>query len=123
MTFNCLTLFPDLFAGFAAAGLVGRAVRDGLVTINLIDFRDYTDDKHGRVDDYPFSGGPGMLLMPQPLFDCFEDLGGREHGRVRRIYMSPAGRPFTQRDAERLVGSFDTVDSLCSNGIIRLIWL
>lgn len=113
MTFNCLTIFPELFDSFLSTGLAARAAHDGLVTVNCIDFRDFTADKHGRVDDYPFSGGPGMLLMPQPLFDCFESLNAADRGRTRRLYMSPAGRLFTQADARRLAGSYDTIDILC----------
>lgn len=113
MTFNCLTIFPELFERFTSAGLAAKAAEAGLITVNLIDFRDYTTDRHRRVDDYPFSGGPGMLLMPQPLFDCFEALRPAEHGRVRRLYMSPAGRPFTQQDARRLAADYDTLDILC----------
>lgn len=113
MTFNCLTLFPELFTGFLSAGLAAKAAEDGLVEVNCIDFRRYTTDKHGRVDDYPFSGGPGMLLMPQPLFDCFESVAETEQGRVRHLYMSPAGRPFTQADARRLAEGYDTVTILC----------
>lgn len=112
MVFNCLTIFPELFAGMMC-GLAQKAAEQGLVAIHTIDFRRYTLDKHGRVDDYPFSGGPGMLLMPQPLFDCFDDLKTRETGRVRRIYMSPAGRPFTQKTAVRLARDYDTLTILC----------
>ncbi|MBD5560872.1 MAG: tRNA (guanosine(37)-N1)-methyltransferase TrmD [Clostridia bacterium] len=113
MTFNCLTLFPEQFSGFMQTGLAARAVQAGLVRVELINFREHTTDRHRRVDDYPFSGGPGMLLMPQPLFDCFADLESRETGRVRRIYMSPAGKPFSQADARRLAAEYDTIDILC----------
>ena len=112
MTFNCLTIFPELFSSMAC-GLTAKALEQKLIALNVIDFRTYTQDKHGRVDDYPFSGGPGMLLMPQPLFDCFDDLKDREKGRVRRIYMSPAGSLFTQSTARRLTENYDTLTILC----------
>lgn len=116
MTFNCLTLFPELFSGFAGASIAGRAITAGRVAINCIDFRDYTLDKHRRVDDYPFGGDPGMLLCAQPLFDCFRDVAERHEGeRSVNIYMSPAGRPLTSQTAKRFGTDFDVLNILCGH--------
>ena len=74
MIFNCLTIFPEMFSGFTGTSLCEKAISRALIEINTVNFRDYTEDKHNRVDAYPFGGGAGMLLMPQPLFSCFSAL-------------------------------------------------
>lgn len=115
MIFNCLTIFPEMFSAFTGTSLCEKAIGKGLIEINPVNFRDYTEDKHNRVDDYPFGGGAGMLLMPQPLFSCFEALGKRYEGRkARSIYMSPAGKTLTQEKAEELSG-YEVVNILCGH--------
>lgn len=116
MIFNCLTLFPEMFDGFLSAGLVGKAVNTGVVEIDLINFRDFSTDKHKRADDYPFGGGAGMLLAPQPLFDCFEWLKKNSLGkRVCSVYMSPSGELLKQSVVKDFYGSFDQINILCGH--------
>ncbi len=93
-----LTLFPDALRPYVASSIVGGAVRKGLVRIDLVDFRDFARDRHRTVDDRPFGGGPGMVLRPEPIFDCVEWLEAR-HGPFRRLALTPAGRPFVQAHA------------------------
>ncbi|HBU11903.1 MAG TPA: tRNA (guanosine(37)-N1)-methyltransferase TrmD [Clostridiales bacterium] len=115
MTFNCLTVFPEMFAGFTTS-LCGKAAARGLLSVNLYDIRGYTTDKHRRVDDYPFGGGAGMLMTPQPIFDCFADVLQKNTGkRVRNIYLSPAGSVLTQQTAKRLYEEYDVLNLLCGH--------
>ena len=74
MKIDILTLFPDMFTGFLNESIIKRAIDRKLVNINIINFRDYTDDPHNKVDDTPYGGGAGMVLMPQPIFDAVDDL-------------------------------------------------
>lgn len=116
MTFNCLTLFPEMFGAFTGSSIAARAISAGHIAVNCIDFREFTRDKHRRVDDYPFGGDPGMLLSAQPLFDCFRDLEDRFDGKRRvNVYMSPAGRPLRTNDAKRLSTDFDVLNVLCGH--------
>ena len=115
MIFNCLTIFPEMFLGFRGTSLCEKAISKQLIEVNTVNFRDFTEDKHNRVDDYPFGGGAGMLLMPQPLFSCFEALETKyAQKRTRNIYMSPAGQTLTQQKAEELSG-FEVVNILCGH--------
>lgn len=116
MTINCLTLFPEMFEGFLGSSIALRALRAGLLEVNCINFRDYTKDKHRRVDDYPFGGDPGMLLCAQPLFDCFRALDSAFEGRESiNIYMTPSGRPLEENDAKRLQQRYEVLNILCGH--------
>ena len=74
MVIDILTLFPDMFDNVFNESIIKRAVQNKLVTINIHNFRDYTNDPHNKVDDTPYGGGCGMVLMPQPIFDCIEKI-------------------------------------------------
>ena len=74
MRIDILTLFPEMCEAVLSESIVGRARREGLVDIRTRQIRDYTDDKHGRVDDAPYGGGMGMIMQPQPIYDCFQSL-------------------------------------------------
>lgn len=93
MKINILTIFPDLFHGWMNEGIVSKAIKEGIIEINLIDFREYADNKHYKVDDYPFGGGDGMLLMPQPLFSAIE---ANNLQTTHTIFPSPKGRVLNQ---------------------------
>ncbi len=99
--FVLLTLFPDALEPYLSSSIVGNARRQGAVRIELIDFRDFTRDRHRTVDDRPFGGGPGMVLRPEPIVDCVEWLEER-HGPFKKLMMDPAGTPFHQEGAEEL---------------------
>ena len=99
MKIDILTLFPDSFAPLKES-IIGRAVENGKFELNIINIRDFSTDKHKKCDDEIFGGGEGMLLTPQPLFDCIESVK-KKNSHI--IYMSPKGTTFTQNKAKELV--------------------
>ena len=99
--FAILTLFPEALVPYTRESILGIACEKGLLDLRLVDFRDFTRDRHRSVDDRPFGGGPGMVLKPEPIVDCIEWLEER-HGPFRKIVLSPAGRPFRQPLAHEL---------------------
>lgn len=96
MKIDILTLFPNMFEGVFQESILKRAIEEKKVEINLINFRDYTDDPHNKVDDTPYGGGAGMLLMCQPIFDCIESIR-TEDSYV--IMLTPDGVPYKQKTA------------------------
>lgn len=104
MQFHVVTGFPNLFTGPLTESIIKRARERGLAEIYLHDLRDFTTDKHRSIDDYPYGGGPGMILKPEPIFACVEHLQKeytRENTKV--ILMSPQGEAFNQNKANALV--------------------
>ena len=93
---DILTLFPSMFDGSLNESIINRAIKRNLVQINVINFRDYTLDPHGKVDDTPYGGGAGMVLTPQPIFDAVEDLK-TENTKV--ILLTPDGKTYNQEMA------------------------
>lgn len=106
MKVSILTLFPEYFEGLCKTSIINRAMENGLFTINPVNFRPYTHDKHGHVDDTPYGGGAGMVLKCQPLLDCLEDVRS-ENSKV--ILLSPQGQRFDQKMAEELSHEEDLV--------------
>lgn len=102
MKIDVLTLFPEMLRPMLSASILGRAVENGILQVNLVNIRDYTLDKHRRTDDYPFGGGAGMVMFPQPIMDAVAACDP-EH-RARRIYLSPRGRTLNQKIVEKLAG-------------------
>lgn len=96
MKIDILSLFPNMFEGFMNESIVKRAIDKKLVEIKIHDFRKYTTDKHNRVDDYQYGGGAGMVLTPQPIFDCIDDIKTKDS---KIILMTPQGHKFEQSDA------------------------
>jgi tRNA (guanine37-N1)-methyltransferase len=96
MRFDVLTLFPDIFQGYLTQSLLKLALQKGLVEIHLWNMRDWAEGKHHSVDDRPFGGGPGMVILPQPVYDCVEAVQplAREPGRL--VMLTPAGRRLDQ---------------------------
>jgi tRNA (guanine37-N1)-methyltransferase len=120
MRIDILTIFPGMFRGPFEESIVKRAVEKGLVQIFLHDIRDYASDKHRTVDDYPFGGGQGMLMKPEPLFAAVEDVQGQAAERGPIVLLTPQGRLFDQKVAvelarhDRLVlicGHYEGVDA------------
>ena len=103
MNVDILTLFPDMFAPLSMS-MIGRAQQKGLLHVNVVNIRDYSTEKRSRTDDAPFGGGPGMLMMAQPIFDCLEALDG---AHKKLIYMSPRGRVIDRAVLEDLVREED----------------
>ena len=103
MRIDILTLFPEIFPAVLGVSIIQRACDTGIVEITVTDIRDFTKDNYRKVDDAPFGGGPGMVMLCQPIFDAVESLRQTEpRGEV--ILMSPQGRPFTQAVARELAG-------------------
>lgn len=98
---DILTLFPNMFDGVFQESILKRAIDDGKIEINLINFRDFTNDPHNKVDDTPYGGGAGMVLMAQPIFDCVKSIR-RENSKV--ILLTPDGIPYKQKMAYDLCG-------------------
>ena len=96
MKIDILTLFPSMFEGFINESIIKRAIEKGLVEINIYNFRDYSLDPHRKVDDYPYGGGEGMVLMPQPIFDCVESIKTPDS---KVILMTPQGIKYNQKIA------------------------
>ncbi|MCL6516458.1 MAG: tRNA (guanosine(37)-N1)-methyltransferase TrmD [Alicyclobacillus sp.] len=98
-----LTLFPEMFTGILGASILGRAVEQGQLAVDLVNFRDFTTDRHRTVDDYPFGGGAGMLLKPGPLFEAVDHVRARMPGGCDRVLlMTPQGRALTQEVVQDL---------------------
>ena len=102
MRIDILTLFPDMFSSVLESSIFGRAVKAGIMDVHLHNIRDYTLDKHKHVDDYPFGGGTGMVMGPQPLFDCFDAVIKGRASKPHCIYMSPQGKTLTHEKAAEL---------------------
>src|SRR5437868_6423196 len=102
MRFDVLTLFPDIFQGYFTQSLLKLAIDKGLVQINLWNMRDWAQDKHQKVDDRPFGGGPGMVIMPQPVFDCVEAVQAMAPEPGLLVLLSPAGERLTQSVVQEL---------------------
>ena len=106
LRFHLVSVLPEIFDSFVATGLVGKAIEKGLITIDRISLRDFAHDKHRSVDDTPYGGGSGMVMMPGPLVEAMEAAEATELGRssVRptRVLMTPQGEPFTQARARDL---------------------
>ena len=114
INFHVLTLFPEMFSTFTSTSICARAIAAGRIAVHLWNFRDYTLDKHRRVDDYPFGGGAGMLIAPQSVFDCFSAVERQQSGNRIRLYMSPAGKLLTPDIAKRLA-TYDNINILCGH--------
>lgn len=99
MKIDVLTLFPGMFPGPLDESIIKRACDSGRLRLGIRDLRDYTHDRHRKVDDRPFGGGPGMLMKPEPLFEAVEDMRGE---KTRIILTSPSGRLFRQEIAREL---------------------
>ena len=101
MKIDVLTLFPEFFNAFFSTSIIGRSVQENRVNLQATNFRDYSKNKHHKVDDYPYGGGQGMLLAPEPIFDCVESLE-KGTAKPRIILLCPQGQRFTQAKAEEL---------------------
>ena len=102
MRIDVLTLFPEVFEPYLDASIVGRARKEGLVSIQRVNFRDFARDKHRTVDDRPFGGGPGMVLMCGPVFEALEYVQAQQEGEAVRILLTPQGERLTQALAREL---------------------
>ncbi len=112
MRFDIMTLFPALVDNVLSESIIGRARQAGLIEAVAHNIRDYSKDKHRRVDDTPYGGGMGMLMAAPPVYDCYEAI--EKKGKTRTIYMSPKGKVFTQKKAREL-SEYDQLIILCGH--------
>ncbi len=102
MNFYIMTLFPDMVKDGLNTSIIGKAVEKKLLSINAVDIRDYTLDKHRHVDDYPYGGGAGMVMQAQPVYDCYKDIEKDLEKKPRVLFMTPTGKTFNQDMAKEL---------------------
>jgi len=112
MRFDVLTLFPEMFSAVKES-IIGRAEQAELIEINPVNIRDFANNKHNRVDDYPYGGGAGMVMQAQPIYDAYKSLAG-EDKTIPVIYMSPQGKKLTQSMASE-IAKHDHVILLCGH--------
>lgn len=116
MRIDVMTLFPDSMSQVLGESIIGRAAKKGILEINAVQIRDFTENKQCQVDDYPYGGGWGCVMMAQPLKSCLDHIVAEAGERRRRvIYMSPQGKPYTQTEARRLKDDYDHLVLVCGH--------
>ena len=109
MNFHVFTLFPEMVSGCLNTSILGRATEKGLIAFDVINIRDYTLERHGKVDDYPYGGGAGMVMQAEPIYRAYEALKEKIGHKPRVVYMTPQGQVFSQKIAEELAKEEDLV--------------
>lgn len=109
MNFHVLTLFPDMITQGLNTSVTGRALTNGLIQLNAVNIRDYSQDKHKHVDDYPYGGGAGMVMQPEPIYLAYEELVQNMEKKPRVVYVTPQGKVFHQAMAEEFAQEEDLV--------------
>jgi len=109
MNFHILTLFPDMVRDGLHTSILGRAVNNGHISMNIVNIRDYTLDKHKKVDDYPYGGGAGMLMQAQPIYDAHKAVCEQAGKKIRTVYVTPQGTVFNQQMAVDLAKEEDLI--------------
>ena len=109
MNFHVLTLFPEMIMNGLETSILGRAAAKGIVSFEAVNIRDYTLERHGKVDDYPYGGGAGMVMQAEPIYRAYAALVEKIGKKPRVIYMTPQGQTFNQRIAEDLAKEEDLV--------------
>ena len=127
MNFHVMTLFPDMIMDGLNTSITGRAIKAGVMSVKAYDIREYSNDKHLKVDDYPYGGGAGMVMRAAPVCDCYEDIVKSIGKRPRVVYMTPQGYTFTQSMAEEfakednlviLCGHYEGIDERVLNEVV-----
>ena len=120
MRFDIMTLFPELVDGILGESIIGRARQAGFISVNTHNIRDFSENKHRRVDDTPYGGGKGMLMAAPPIYNCYVDVKNKireslgEEAKTHLVYMSPKGKVLTQDTAKRL-SEYDSLVILCGH--------
>lgn len=114
MRIDIMTLFPEMCESVISESIIGRARRNNKVTINCVNIRDFSGNKHNKVDDTPYGGGMGMVMSAAPIYNCFKSLYSDEEKRPHMIYLSPKGNTFTQNKAIEL-SRYEHIVLLCGH--------
>lgn len=114
MKFHILTLFPEMFEQVLNSSILGKAEKKEIIKFNMVNIRDFADNKHNRVDDYPYGGGRGMVMQAPPIYSAYESICEKCEKKPHVIYMSPKGKILTQATAVRL-SRFDEIIILCGH--------
>lgn len=113
---DILTIFPDMFAGPFSESMLKRAQEDGLVEINVHNLRDWTEDRHQQVDDNPFGGGPGMVMMLEPIYKALKDIKNDELGDKSQVVLTSAkGKTFNQKQAQEFASELEQLIIVCGH--------
>ena len=114
ISIDIMTLFPEIFEAVLSTSIIGRARKKDILDIKMYQIRDYAKDKHKRVDDKPYGGGKGMVMKPEPIYECFKDICKERGTKPKLIYMSPKGKKLNQQIAKGLV-SESNICILCGH--------
>lgn len=109
MNFHVLTLFPEMIMDSINTSITGRAINNGLINVEAINIRDFAGNKHGQVDDYPYGGGAGMVMQPEPVYKSYESVVEKIGYKPRVVYLTPQGKVFNQAMAEEFSKEKDLV--------------
>ncbi len=115
MKIDVLTLFPAMFEAVLGDSIIGRAKEKGLLHLQYINIRDFSEDKHKRVDDYPYGAGGGMVMAPQPIYNAWKHITEPLSYRPHVIYLSPQGKVFSQEKARQLATEYEHLILLCGH--------
>lgn len=127
MRFYILTLFPEMIESTLNYSILGKAQEKNKIHIECINIRDFAQNKHGQVDDYPYGGGPGMVMQAPPIYDAYKNIINRIQKKPKVLYMSPQGKPFNQQMAQSfskeedlifLCGHYEGIDERIINTIV-----
>ena len=119
MNFHVLTLFPEMIEQGVNTSITGRAISNGLISLNTINIRDFSDNKYGHIDDYPYGGGAGMVMQPGPVYDSYQSVVNQIGYKPRVVYLTPQGKVFNQhmavefskeKDLVFLCGHYEGID-------------
>lgn len=100
MNYHILTLFPDMIEQGLNNSIIGRAIEEEIITVDAVNIRDYTNEKHGKTDDYPYGGGAGMVMQAQPVYDAWRSVADKLDKKPRTVYLTPQGTVFSQNLAK-----------------------
>lgn len=115
MRFHIMTLFPEIFNSYMSESIMKRAVEKGIIEVNIYNIRDFSNNKHKKVDDYPFGGGAGMVMTPQPIYDTYKHIVDKFNIKEPRvIYLTPKGKVHSQNIASEM-STFEDIILLCGH--------
>ncbi len=121
MRVDILTLFPEMFESPLSSSIIKRAQDNGLIEIALTNIRDFSTDNYRKVDDKPYGGGPGMVMMPGPVFDCFEHVQKLSPEKGRVLLLTPQGQKFDQEKARHICAKTRSTHALVLSSLLSML--